>query len=52
MVKDLAVTVAREPEVQVTFSADKSLGYGDIVSALDAIRGAGVRKIGLEVVNK
>lgn len=52
MAKDLAITVAREPEVQVTFSADKSLGYGDIVSTLDAIRGAGVRKIGLEVVNK
>lgn len=52
MAKDLAVTVARQPEIQVTFSADKSLGYGDIVSTLDAIRGAGVRKIGLEVVNK
>jgi biopolymer transport protein ExbD len=52
MAQALAQTVRMQPDVNITFSADKALGYGDIIAVIDAIRGAGVRKIGLEVVNK
>ncbi len=50
--RDLAGTVKMQPDVHVIFSADRHLGYGDVIGTIDAIRGAGVRKIGLEVVNK
>ena len=46
----LAVSVnAAQP---VSVSADRTLPYGDVASLLDDIRGAGVRKVGLEVVRK
>lgn len=48
----LKAGVAKEPGLRVTFAADRKIGYGDIVAALDVIRGAGVRKIGLEVSRK
>ena len=48
----LSRAAAAEPELHVTLSADRSLPYGDIVGLLDLVRGAGVRKIGLEVVRK
>ena len=45
----LAQRVAYESGVHVTLSADKALPYGEIMGVLDAVRGAGVKKIGLEV---
>lgn len=55
-VAELAASLARrtagEPELHVTLSADKIIPYGEVVSLLDAIRGAGVRRIGLEVQRK
>ncbi len=48
----LRAATARDPELHVTFSADKVLPYGDIVGVLDALRAAGVKRIGLEVVRK
>ncbi len=41
-----------EPDMHVTLSADKTIPYGEVVAFLDGLRGAGVRKIGLEVVRK
>lgn len=48
----LSRKVALAPNIHVTLSGDKALAYGEIVSLLDLIRGAGVRKIGLEVQRK
>jgi biopolymer transport protein ExbD len=48
----LADAVARSPEQPVTVSADRALPYGEVTALLDDIRGAGVRKVGLEVVRK
>lgn len=48
----LRAAAARDPELHITFSADKVLPYGDIVSVLDDLRGSGIKKIGLEVVRK
>lgn len=48
----LSKQVAASPAVAVTLSADKALAYGEIVGLLDLVRGAGVKKIGLEVRNK
>jgi biopolymer transport protein ExbD len=48
----LSRAAAAQPELHVTLSADRSLAYGEVVGLLDVVRGAGVRKIGLEVVRK
>jgi biopolymer transport protein ExbD len=45
----LAKTISGQPELHVTLSADKTLPYGEVVEVIDAVRGAGVKKIGLEV---
>jgi biopolymer transport protein ExbD len=41
-----------DPDVHVSLSADKSISYGDVVGLLDIARGAGVKRIGLEVARK
>ncbi|HAM35014.1 MAG TPA: biopolymer transporter ExbD [Elusimicrobia bacterium] len=43
---------ASSADVRVALRADQSVPYGEIVGLLDVIRGAGVRKIGLEVKPK
>ncbi|OGR82201.1 MAG: hypothetical protein A3J74_01370 [Elusimicrobia bacterium RIFCSPHIGHO2_02_FULL_57_9] len=52
LMRRLSAASAASPELHVTMTADKSLDYGAIVELLDLVRGAGVRKIGLEVVRK
>lgn len=52
LVKLLQAAVFSQPQVHVTLSADKALPYGEIVRLLDRVRGAGVRKVGLEVIAK
>jgi biopolymer transport protein ExbD len=44
--------LAAASDVRVALRADRVLPYGEIVGLLDVIRGAGVRKIGLEVKAK
>ena len=39
----------KNPGVRVMVSADKALPYGEIIGVLDLVRGAGVRKVSLEV---
>jgi biopolymer transport protein ExbD len=46
---DLRDRLRSDPEMRVILSADKALPYGDIVGVLDLIRGAGLRKVSLEV---
>ena len=48
----LARTVQTQPELHVTLGADKTLPYGEVVAVIDAVRGAGVKKLGLEVRGK
>ncbi len=50
--KALTLAVAVNAAQPVSVSADRTLPYGDVASLLDDIRGAGVRKVGLEVVRK
>lgn len=45
----LRSAVNAQPELHVTMAADKSIPYGEVLSIVDAVRGAGVTKIGLEV---
>jgi len=53
--KDLARAlgdlIAASPDARVILSADEVLPYGDIVGVLDLIRGAGLKRISLEVRN-
>ncbi len=48
----LSLGVKADPDLHVTLSADKVIPYGEIVSLLDQVRGAGVKRIGLEVARK
>ena len=48
----LRSAVAGEPELHVTMAADKAIPYGEVIGVIDGIRGAGVKKIGLEVQGK
>ncbi|MFA5140991.1 MAG: biopolymer transporter ExbD [Elusimicrobiota bacterium] len=45
----LETLCATVPDLRVSLKADKAIPYGEIISLLDIVRGAGVRKIGLEV---
>ena len=49
---ELKAMVSREADLRVSLRADRNLPYGEIVQLLDAVRGAGVHKIGLEVKAK
>ena len=50
--KMLAAAIAAKPEQAITLSADKSLPYGEVAELLDAVRSAGIKKVGLEVQRK
>jgi biopolymer transport protein ExbD len=50
--KVLAAAIAAKPEQAITLSADKSLPYGEVAELLDAVRSAGIKKVGLEVRRK
>ena len=50
--KVLSAATAAKPDQPVTLSADKSLPYGEVAELLDAVRSAGVKKVGLEVRRK
>lgn len=45
----LSSQAAAHPELHVSLAADKTLPYGEVVAVIDGVRGAGVKKIGLEV---
>ncbi|MBI5200759.1 MAG: biopolymer transporter ExbD [Elusimicrobia bacterium] len=46
--RELKRLVELQPATPVALAADEKLPYGDIVTALDTIKGAGVKRIGLE----
>ena len=46
--KTLSAATAAKPDQPVTLSADKALPYGEVAELLDAVRSAGVKKVGLE----
>ncbi len=48
----LTQAAALRPDLQVSFAAERELPYKAVIAVLDAIRGAGVRKIGLEVTRR
>ena len=50
--KLLLVATAAKPDQAITLSADKTLPYGEVAELLDAVRSAGVKKVGLEVRRK
>lgn len=52
LVRALAAAVASNPGQPVTVSADRAVPYGEVAAVLDAVRSAGIRKVGLEVVRK
>ena len=50
LVKKLTRAAAAQSDLRVSLSADKAIPYGEVIAVLDAVRGAGVRKVGLQVV--
>ena len=41
-----------DPGLHLAVASDKSVSYGDVVGLLDIVRGAGVKKLALEVRGK
>lgn len=50
--RELRRIILREPATHVAVAAEESLPYGEVVGLLDEVKGAGVRRIGLEVGNR
>ena len=48
----LATMVRADPFVHVALLADQTIPYGEVVNVLDIVRGAGVKKLALEVRSK
>ena len=48
----LAVMVRVDPLLHIALLADKGIPYGEVVEVLDTVRGAGVKKVALEVRSK
>ena len=48
----LALMVRADPILHVAVLADQTIPYGEVVAILDVIRGAGVKKLALEVRSK
>ena len=48
----LTAAIAARPDQAVSVAADKTLPYGEVTDLLDAVRAAGVKKVGLEVRRK
>lgn len=48
----LVLELLAAPDRAVILAADKAVPYGEVVSLLDAIRGAGVKRIGLQVASR
>ncbi len=46
--RELKRLIELQPATHVALAADEKLPYGEIVTALDTIKGAGVKRIGLE----
>lgn len=45
----LTALLATNPELRVYVSGDKDARHGDIIAALDVVRGAGVQKVAFEI---
>ena len=43
---------ANSPEVQAIISADKDISHGDVVSIIDAVKSAGVKKFAITIDKK
>ncbi|OGR85458.1 MAG: hypothetical protein A2901_05185 [Elusimicrobia bacterium RIFCSPLOWO2_01_FULL_54_10] len=50
--KQLEIMVRADPFLHVALLSDQGNSYGDVVGILDIIRGAGVKKLALEVRTK
>ncbi|MBI4396734.1 MAG: biopolymer transporter ExbD [Elusimicrobia bacterium] len=50
--RELRGRLRLEPALHVSVSADQTIPYGDVVGLLDVIRGAGVKKVALDVRRK
>ena len=48
----LAAMLKSDPLLQVSILADQAIPYGEVVGLLDAVRGAGIKKVALEVRTK
>ena len=52
MIDDLRSALSRDSQVAVAIAADKSVRYEDVIAAMDAVKGAGITRVGLIVAQK
>ncbi len=50
--RQMEIMVKADPFLHVALLADQAVPYGEVVSILDIVRGAGVKKLALEVKGK
>ena len=50
--RELERMVALQPATHVAIAADEVIPYGEVVGLIDVIKGAGIKRIGLEVRHK
>ncbi len=49
---ELASRLRFDPNLHVSLAADQTIPYGEVVNVLDVIRGAGVKKVALDIKQK
>ena len=52
LVDELRSARARDAQIAVAIAADKSVRYEDVIAAMDAVKGAGITRVGLIVAQK
>jgi biopolymer transport protein TolR len=52
LVDELRSALARDAQIAVAIAADKSVRYEEVIAAMDAVKGAGITRVGLIVAQK
>jgi biopolymer transport protein TolR len=52
LVDELRAALARDAQIAVAIAADKSVRYEEVIAAMDAVKGAGITRVGLIVAQK
>ena len=52
LIDELRSALSRDAQVAVAINADKSVRYEEVIAAMDAVKGAGITRVGLIVAQK
>ena len=52
LIDELRSALSRDSQIAVAIAADKSVRYEEVIAAMDAVKGAGITRVGLIVAQK